>query len=325
MTTKPNSGVFIVSTALDLETDAVVRLLSTRGFPCVRLNSESLPFERELTWMCFDDIMALSLDGQVLAPSAVWLRKLRGPAQPPPMDKGIYEFCRSESYRALTGALMTIKCNRYMSPFEHILCAENKLHQLSVAKQAGLHIPQTVVSNQPQAVLDAYRRFHGQMICKPVHSGFVEDGATGKAIYTSRVLEEHLTSVESAGACPSIYQELLEKQCDVRVVYIGGRVLAASIDSQSDPAATIDWRATKNPYLPHNKIEIPPSLHQLVVKLMAVLGLSYGALDFVRTKAGEWVFLEVNPNGQWLWLDDFLSLGVTEAVADWLAGNVEAY
>ncbi len=54
---------------------------------------------------------------------------------------------------------------------------------------------------------------------------------------------------------------------------------------------------------------------------MRSLGLAFGALDFIRTPEGEWVFLEVNPNGQWLWLDDMLSLGITDAIASWLAGG----
>jgi D-alanine-D-alanine ligase-like ATP-grasp enzyme len=56
---------------------------------------------------------------------------------------------------------------------------------------------------------------------------------------------------------------------------------------------------------------------------MAELNLEYGALDFVLTPDGRFVFLEINPNGQWLWLDDMLSLGITTAVAEWLSGEVE--
>lgn len=321
MTTSASNGVLIISTALDLETDAVVRALTARGVSCMRVNSEAFPFEQNLTWSSTEGRASIAFDGREVSPSSVWLRKLRAPAQPPSLDEGVYDFCRNESYRTLFGALMTISDCRYMSPIDRIFCAENKIYQINSAQRLGIRVPQTVVTNRPQAVLDAFKRFHGRMVCKSIHSGFVDDGETGRAIYTSRVLEEHLAAVESAALCPSIYQELLEKQHDVRVVWIGGTVLAASIDSQSDPAASVDWRATKNPHLPHAKIELPASVLRSVDELMLRLGLSYGALDFVLTKSGEWIFLEVNPNGQWLWLDDFLSLGVTTAVADWLSGT----
>ena len=51
---------------------------------------------------------------------------------------------------------------------------------------------------------------------------------------------------------------------------------------------------------------------------MDALDLQYGALDYVLTPDGQFVFLEINPNGQWLWLDDMLSLGITTAIAEWL-------
>ena len=46
--------------------------------------------------------------------------------------------------------------------------------------------------------------------------------------------------------------------------------------------------------------------------------LQYGAIENVLTPDGQFVFLEINPNGQWLWLDDMLSLGITTAIAEWL-------
>jgi glutathione synthase/RimK-type ligase-like ATP-grasp enzyme len=56
---------------------------------------------------------------------------------------------------------------------------------------------------------------------------------------------------------------------------------------------------------------------------MARLGLSFGALDFVLTPDGRFVFLEINPNGQWMWLDDKLGFGITDAVVDWLCAHTD--
>jgi glutathione synthase/RimK-type ligase-like ATP-grasp enzyme len=103
------------------------------------------------------------------------------------------------------------------------------------------------------------------------------------------------------------------------VTIVGQRIFAASIDSQSDPNATIDWRKTENPLLPHAPIELPKPLQQSLLELMMRLSLSYGAIDLVLTPDGRYVFLEVNPNGQWLWIDEMLSLGISQSIAEWLS------
>lgn len=322
MTPSSERLVVLVSTVLDLETDAVTRSLCSRGVECVRFNTDAFPFGHHITWECSDQHdQVLRFHGRQIQPYSVWVRKIRGPAQPHDMSTGIYDFCRSEAYHTIRGSLLALQGVRSMSPIDRIWTAENKLLQLSVARKVGLDIPRTMITNRPQSVLDAYAMFGGRMVCKPVHSGYVDDGETGMAIYTSQVLEQHLANVESAAFCPSIYQELLDKEFDVRVTWVGGRAFAASIDSQSDPSSSIDWRATTNPQLGHDRISLPPSIVIRIERLMSALGLSYGALDFVKTRKGEWKFLEVNPNGQWLWLDDFLDFGITDAVANWLSGE----
>jgi len=76
-----------------------------------------------------------------------------------------------------------------MSPIDRLWIAESKLLQLSVAQKVGLDVPRTIITNSPQSVLDAYAMFGGRMVCKSIHSGYVDNGETGMAIYTSQVLE----------------------------------------------------------------------------------------------------------------------------------------
>jgi glutathione synthase/RimK-type ligase-like ATP-grasp enzyme len=135
------------------------------------------------------------------------------------------------------------------------------------------------------------------------------------------VLKEHLDEIESARLSPTIYQALIPKRYDVRVTIVGEQVFAAAIDSQSDPAAALDWRLTDNPALPHHTITLPDRLVRQLRHLMDSLGLTFGAIDLIQTPDGEFVFLEVNPSGQWLWLDSMLNLGISEAVATWLIGD----
>jgi glutathione synthase/RimK-type ligase-like ATP-grasp enzyme len=165
----------------------------------------------------------------------------------------------------------------------------------------------------------AFSRFKGRMIVKPARSGFVDYGDEQHAVYTTQLLQEHLVNLDSARWSPAIYQELIEKRCDVRVTYVGGLLFVAEIDSQTDLQAKIDWRRTINPELPHHPARLPTVVEDQVRTLMGHLGLEFGALDFIRTLDDDYIFLEVNPNGQWLWLEDLLKFPISAAIADWLA------
>ncbi len=316
--------VRIISTKADVGTDAVVRALADLDVPVVRLNSEDYPFEFELT-IDLDSVApnhvrwGLAPPGSEIEQSrSIWYRRVRAPSKPPHMDQGTYEFCVRESRTALMGAVL-LGSHRIMSDPTRVSAAENKPYQLHLAKTVGLSIPSTLVTNSPAAVREAYHRFGGRMIVKPAKSGYVELEGEGHAIYTSQVLAQHLEEIDSARWSAAIYQPLLEKACDVRVTVVGDRVLTAEIDSQVDPEARVDWRHTVDPNLPHRKGQLPASVEAAVRDLVRRLGLAFGAIDFIRTPADEYVFLEINPNGQWLWLDDKVQLGITQSIASWLA------
>ena len=312
----------IVSTVADVATDDVVRRLAARGIPHYRVNTEDYPFSRTITHRPQQGCsrQALEFDGrEITAPTSIWYRRVRTPPKPGDMDSGIYNFCLEETRAALLGGLMRLP-GRWMSHPSAVWQAEFKPFQLSVASEVGLSIPRTLVSNDPIAIRKAFDDF-GSMIVKPARTGHVVHSGDEYSIFTSRVLREHLDHLESARYSPAIYQELVPKKHDLRVTIVGHQVFAAAIDSQSDPAATVDWRHTKNPDLPHRRVLLPDPLQSLLRQLMKTVGLAFAAIDMVETPGGDFVFLEMNPSGQWLWIDDKLGLGISDAVTAWLGGE----
>ena len=221
-----------------------------------------------------------------------------------------------ESRATLVGSCMAIT-GKVMSHPSSVWQAEFKPYQLAIAASLGFTVPKTLVTNSP----DEIRAFYDEgraLIVKPVRSGYFESGGEPRVIYTSRFLDEHLSNLEAARFAPSIYQEFVPKSLDIRVTYVGGRCFTAAIHSQSDEAATVDWRRTVDESLPHSRHELPRVIEDYICRYMRSLGLQFGALDFALTADGVYYFLEVNPNGQWLWIDQLLDMGITDAVADWL-------
>ena len=95
-------------------------------------------------------------------------------------------------------------------------------------------------------------------------------------------------------------------------------VFAAEIMSQAHPSSATDWRATENPELEHRVHILPPQQRQLCLELVKHLGLAFGAIDLAVTTNGMYKFFEINPNGEWLWLECMLGFPIAETIAQWL-------
>jgi hypothetical protein len=312
--------VLIVSTVVDVATDAVVGELLRRDVPVVRINTEDYPFSGRFDYRpgsLEQNHIFSELSGQA-GFRAIWYRRVRVPARPEGMDQGVYDFCIRESRNALLGGILSQPC-RWMSRPEAIWKAEFKPFQLELAAELGLAVPSTLISNVQGSVRAFFDSCHGQMIAKPVRTGYIVQNGVDYAVYTTKIAPEDLEDLQDVSLSPTIYQELISKQSDIRVTVVGKSIFAVAIDSQSDPDAAVDWRRTSNPKLPHHAVALPSDLEAKILALMDGMTLQYGAIDFVLTPDGRYVFLEINPNGQWLWLDDMLSLGISSAIAEWLA------
>ena len=142
-----------------------------------------------------------------------------------------------------------------------------------------------------------------------------------QVVFTNRVREEDLEDLGGLSLCPMTFQERVEKRLELRATVVGRRVFTASIDSQTSARAAHDWRRDGvrlveewQPY------QLPPEAEQPLLALMDYFGLNYGAADFILTPDGRHVFLELNPSGEFFWLEHGPGLPVSQALADVLLG-----
>ena len=313
-----NLPILIISTKVDIATDAVVQELNNRLVPVVRFNTEDFPYYETASFRIGASVRPeLSFSEQPSSFRSVWWRRIRAPEVPDKMHPAIHDYCAREGKAFSSGIALGLQ-KKTMSDPSLVWAAEHKVYQLKVATECGLEIPSTIVTNSPSEIRKAFQEFDGQMIGKPLRSGFIDLGEEQRALYTTKIEEEALDNLSDAHWSPAIYQKWIPKHRDVRVTVVGEQLFTAEIDGNSDPKAVVDWRRTENPDLPHYKSKLPEELEEKTRTFMRRLGLKFGAIDFVRTRDGRYFFLEVNPNGQWLWIDNKLKLGITIAVADWL-------
>lgn len=184
------------------------------------------------------------------------------------------------------------------------LSAESKVLQLLEARKAGLQTPDTIQSNDPDAISAFQAKHGGKIICKALvpHLWVGEDRRA--FCYTTILPPANQVPPETLRLHPAIYQPYVEKAFEARIIIFGGRQFGIKIDSQNDPSSVVDWRG-KRLYKNNNEnYRLPEEVFVRCLEMMRKLGIDYGALDFIVTPAGEHVFLEVNESGQFVFVED---------------------
>jgi glutathione synthase/RimK-type ligase-like ATP-grasp enzyme len=253
---------------------------------------------------------------------AIWHRRLSVAARlPRELDAQLRAASVGESRSALLGVLAALTAFR-VDPEAAIRRAEQKPLQLRVARELGLEVPRTLVTNDPAAVRDFYAACDGRLMTKMLSSFAVYDREGRESVvFTNPVGPEDLEDLTGLSLCPMTFQERVEKRLELRATVVGRRVFTASIDSQASERAAHDWRrdgvALVGEWRPYT---LPPEAEGLLLALMDYFGLNYGAADFILTPDGRHVFLELNPSGEFFWLEHGPGLNISGALADVLLG-----
>jgi glutathione synthase/RimK-type ligase-like ATP-grasp enzyme len=197
--------------------------------------------------------------------------------------------------------------------------AEHKIYQLNIAHSLNLMIPKTVVTNDPAQVRDLFYSCARGIIIKPLYLGFISHPQSPQMIFTSAVSEADLDDIDSVRCAPSIFQERVEKDFDVRVTVVGERVFSAQIKVDSLPPNIPDWRFAPLEKLKHSVYDLPRNIEKRCLELVKLLGLDFGAIDLAVDRDGNHIFFEINPNGQWAWLETVLNFPISQAIVDRLS------
>ncbi len=196
--------------------------------------------------------------------------------------------------------------------------AQMKMSQLRVAGTLGFALPPTLVTNDPAEMLDFYRRHDGRVISKQAGFSLLLGLPTKTYRFTELVSHRDLARAESLRYCPVIFQAYVPKAFELRITVVDRRVFAAEIDSQATHHTRIDWRRYDHYHTTYRPHALPAEVERRCLALVARLGLAYGAIDMIVTPEGEYVFLEINPNGQYLWVEHKSGLPITDALCDLL-------
>ena len=294
---------------LEPTTEAVIDWIRHLGGDCVRLNGAdlagALPVE-----MAVDragPVVRLSVGGREVTSREVrvvwlWRWHARRPARVKALPGA--ETVASEIDSHLAAETNAVS-RAFFSFFRHARwltspdeTALSKLHALHAAAEAGLDVPATLVTNR-RAEIERFRDLHGRVITKSVgEAATFTVGGRFFGLYTAEATAQGTADLPDT-VFPSLVQELVEKEFEVRAFWLDGQVHAMAVFSQADEGSAIDMRRRGQRRPPRMvPYRLPDDVAAAVGRLMDALRLSSGSLDLIRTPDGRHVFLEVNPAGQ---------------------------
>lgn len=317
--------VLIITQKLDPHTDAVIDELRKLNYEPLRLNSESLLSEYTFSLKYMNnkpDCIIEDLNNRKISLNSIKSCYCRKPIKvlphPDIEEEGAKLFSSSEGQALLN----------YIYTYPNIRCINNpydnkkvqlKFHQLERAKVFGLSVPKTLITNNPIEVKAFYKKCNFNVITKSLGTTMLNYGGEVLHTYSHKLTkEEQEAFLEYVYLAPTFFQEYIEKKIELRITVIGEKVFSCEIHSQEVDGAKIDWRAVEPWDIPHKIHHLPHDLEKKLINYINSYNLSFGAFDFILRPNGEYVFLELNPNGQWYWIEMMTKMPMAKAMAELL-------
>lgn len=307
----------LVTERFEPTADLLIAELRRRGVPCLRWNLDQFPLGSSLTFRASNADFGAEVisDGRRVdleSIGSVWCRGFQPTGFPIDIGSADKKFAETEARRVLAGLMSVVKPVWVNHPHSHAL-ANSKPAQLFIARQVGLEIPPTIISNDPTEVGSFISKSKEQTVYKTLSQSLELE--RGKALFTSAISERELAKLNLIRLTPGIFQRLIPKAFELRVTVVGPHIFPAKIDSQANVETKIDWRHA--PFeVDGQPIDLPSDVRTKIQAFMAAFGLIYGAFDFIVTPEGHHVFLELNPSGQYMWIEARTGHQITGALSD---------
>jgi glutathione synthase/RimK-type ligase-like ATP-grasp enzyme len=312
--------ILIISNKWDVTVDFVVRELQDRGYPYFRLNTEDLP-DLDITTQLPN--LSATIEGQgatvdvVEQVGAVWYRRPGKPyefvVEEERPDDGTLEYVQ-EQWSAWLKSLQAIDGLEWVNHPEENQRVESKIYQLQLANKIGFAIPETVVTNDGSSVTEFFDEQGESVISKALSSPLIEGRENDEFVFSVHLEERPSENDESLSISPTIFQEPILPKVDYRVTVVGDEVFPVKIGSESSGGVPVDWRVAKDD-ASFVQEKLPERVEELCRDFVQRAGLVFGAIDLVK-RNDEFVFLEINPNGEWGWLQKPWGVPIAESLTD---------
>lgn len=298
--------ILIITSSIDYTVDYIIRQYGSK-YEFYRLNVDM--FNKYVINVSYEDGFYIKNNQWDIREDEIDAIYYRKPMLP---DLSVYD---SKYHNMISRDIITL-INGIVDAFDGVVLSrpsllkksENKVFQIRIANKVGFKFPKTSIgtsNNDINNIIDI------ESIIKPLTTGKIIDVDKCEIIQTCKI-DEYIN--DDIALTPLYVQKYIEKKYEVRVTIVDAEVFAVKIMAFND----VDWRIDQS----NNKyelIDIPKEIKEKCLKMMDIMNLKFGAFDFIVDRNENYIFLEVNPNGQWLWLEKLLGLEISNKIINYLS------
>ncbi len=312
------NNVLLVTTKRSIHASKLEEELSFLGTPYFRLNTDEVGLKNlPQLYLDRDNIRIWTKDCKLnLSQFEViwWDEVVPNPKIYENIPYGKWAFL--ETQKASDWILSSLDAVYVNDPIE-IIRSSNKVKQLKKARDVGLYIPQTTIVSEYKSLEEFLEQ---ETVYKPISRPTKENVNGDFVIYTNVVNKDEIDP-NSLDCKLSLFQRYISKKYEIRAYVINNECLAAEIHSQASERSKIDWRRYDIANTPYYQHTLPDEISEKLIRLTKSFNLYYSAIDLIKTPRDEYVFLELNPQGMWLWVEKLTGLQITRKLATLLSSH----
>lgn len=300
--TKPDDMHAILTNLALKEKGHSSLLWYTADFPSQQQHSFELE-NQQLKWSANGTDFEISNDQEF---NVVWVRRPRKPVLPKYIHADDMNNAKSENTEFYKTFWQNIAPDAFwINPVNSLSPVNNKLKQLQTAIRVGLNVPETLMSNNPKKIKDFIKKYKKSgVIYKSLFPVIWVEENNMRLTYTKEISLDDLSSDLMLQSTPGIFQKKINKAFELRVTYFGVQAVAAKLRSQEHEKGRMDWRYAPTHELNVEEFELPIEIDQKCRAFMKSFNIVFGCFDFIVTPDNEYYFLEINEQGQFLWVEE---------------------
>ena len=324
--------ILIISTEIDVSTHQVIKYLHSNNKKFIRLTEQQFVKSLIIDFSNHKTIIKLYIGDQLINMddiSAFWYRKddVKFFTQLSIFDantdinfpkKTLNNFISTEINSI--GEFIKFELNKKNHIGNWYIGEGNKLVSFSIAKDVGFIIPRTIVSTELDYII---QNNNDSMIFKPIEDAYVSF-SSDELITTNydNIPNYKFKKYKDKTMYPNCLQEYINKEIEIRVFYLDNICYSMAIFSQSDEKTKKDFR-NYNDSRPNKMVPyiLPQNITDMINSFMKKMNLRCGSIDLILTKKNEYVFIEVNPFGQYGFVSNECNYDIDSLIACKLITN----
>lgn len=299
--------MLIISDSNDKSTDQVIDWLDFFD-PNIQFKRTNVDYDFEKIVINIGEKESNKIDNL----KVVWIRRGHIPIIPNSLKNTRWtEYLKKEQLSLLT--MFELSEDLYCIGSFHKELYNNKLYNLKEASKVGLSIPQTIITNNREDLLsfiDKDKKYITKSLCQSPYIEF-----ENYYYYGNGTISVNLDNIPPIFA-PSLIQECIEKEVEIRVFFIEEKIFSMAIFSQNDESTQLDFR-NYNKEKPNRLVpfDLPSSVSEKISLFIKNNEYTTGSIDLILTPENNFIFLEINPMGQYDWLSYNCNYYIDEEIA----------